>query len=237
MSDPVANIIARLEARGFDPRSTGPDSWESRCPAHDGSRRNLSVKRGDDGRALLKCHHGGTCDHRSIVAALGLAESDLFLPREGREGRAAAPAEPKAKPKPEPKRRAYPTANAAAAAFWHEVEERGEPTEIRWWPYHDAGGVEVMQVWRYDFAPAGPDAEPKKSYRPVFPTGAGWAIGDPPGRLLPLYDLPALASCSSPKARRPPTSRGGSGWSRPRRPTARSRRVRRTGPRWPASGS
>ena len=57
MSDPLAVVIDNLERGGFAPRSTGPDSWESRCPAHNGCRHNLSVKKGDDGRALVFCHH------------------------------------------------------------------------------------------------------------------------------------------------------------------------------------
>lgn len=83
VNDPVRIVVAALDRGGFDPRPAGPDQWESRCPVHEGSRRNLSSRRGDDGRALLHCHHihesgCGTCDFKAIAAALGLAESDLF---------------------------------------------------------------------------------------------------------------------------------------------------------------
>ena len=74
-NDPVAAIVAKLEQGGFDPQSTGPDSWESRCPAHDGSRRNLSIKTGSGGRVLIYCHHEPRCyhnfDHRSLGAKSG----------------------------------------------------------------------------------------------------------------------------------------------------------------------
>ena len=39
--DGVANIVIRLEECGFDPRKVGPDSWESRCPAHKARIRAL----------------------------------------------------------------------------------------------------------------------------------------------------------------------------------------------------
>ena len=77
-TDPAAAIVAKLEAGGYSPRPTGPDAWESRCPAHDGRRRNLSVKRGDDGRILVHCHHQPGCAPAAILAALGMTLSDLF---------------------------------------------------------------------------------------------------------------------------------------------------------------
>ncbi len=77
-NDPAAAILSKLEQGGFDPESTGPDSWESRCPAHDGRRRNLSIKRGDDGRILVHCHHQPGCDPAAILAALGMTFSGLF---------------------------------------------------------------------------------------------------------------------------------------------------------------
>ena len=77
-TDPAAALLARLEQGGFEPQPTGPDSWESRCPAHNGRRRNLSVKRGDDGRILVHCHHQPGCDPAAILAALGMTLADLF---------------------------------------------------------------------------------------------------------------------------------------------------------------
>ena len=66
--DPTQALVARLESLGFDPKATGRDSWESRCPAHGGSRRNLSIKRGDDDRVLIHCHHAQECPPAEIVA-------------------------------------------------------------------------------------------------------------------------------------------------------------------------
>jgi hypothetical protein len=78
--DPTDNLVAKLQSAGFDPRETGPGSWESRCLSHNGSRSNLSVKRGDDGRVLLFCHHVPECDHKAIARALKMDVSDLFPP-------------------------------------------------------------------------------------------------------------------------------------------------------------
>ena len=83
-TDPVAALVANLQRGGYDPRSTGPDSWEPRCPAHGGRRRNLSVKKGDDGRALIHCHHEPACEPANIMAAMGMNMADLFPSGPGR---------------------------------------------------------------------------------------------------------------------------------------------------------
>lgn len=180
MPDPAAALVSRLGSAGFDPRPTGPDSWESRCPAHNGSRRNLSIRRGDDGRALVHCHHAdeaGGCDHRAILAALGLAEGDLFPPGDpapsGTRPRSPAVARPKA--------RTYSTPENAIEATTRKL---GAPTAS--WTYPAADGSEAMRVYRFD------PPEGRKEYRPVHPTPEGWALGDPPGP-LPLYHVPDLA--------------------------------------------
>jgi len=69
---PVERILDRLE--GYKERR---GELRARCPAHQGnSEDSLSIKEGDDGRALLACHAG--CDLHNIVAALGLGVVDLF---------------------------------------------------------------------------------------------------------------------------------------------------------------
>jgi putative DNA primase/helicase len=54
--------------------------WMARCPRHEDAHNSLSITDGDDGRILLRCFAG--CEASAIVAALGLAMSDLF-PRRG----------------------------------------------------------------------------------------------------------------------------------------------------------
>jgi putative DNA primase/helicase len=56
------------------------DGWIASCPAHDDRRPSLSVRAGEDGRILVKCHAG--CDAEAIVRALGLSLSDLMPGRE-----------------------------------------------------------------------------------------------------------------------------------------------------------
>src|SRR5215208_3078768 len=69
---PVEKVLGRLE--GYKERG---GEFRARCPAHQGTSDNsLSVKEGDDGRALLKCHAG--CEIKDIVNALGLEVVDLF---------------------------------------------------------------------------------------------------------------------------------------------------------------
>jgi hypothetical protein len=51
------------------------------CPAHDDKEPSLSIKEGDDERALLKCFAG--CSFENIVTALGLETKDLFPNGEG----------------------------------------------------------------------------------------------------------------------------------------------------------
>jgi AAA domain len=60
------------------------DGWKARCPAHDDQTPSLSIKEGDDGRTLLKCHAG--CTTEAICAKLNLTLADLFPPKETRNG-------------------------------------------------------------------------------------------------------------------------------------------------------
>ena len=66
--------------------------YMAQCPAHDDLKPSVSIKEGDDGRALVHCFAG--CKITEIVAALGLEERDLFSdnakPRE-REGALTLP--------------------------------------------------------------------------------------------------------------------------------------------------
>lgn len=95
MLNPVAVIRDRLEAKGCNPR--GPQhTFMAGCPVHDDSSASLSVKEGDDGRALLNCFAG--CETPTIVAELGLQLRDLFTPT------APGTRPRKRKPRPNPDR-------------------------------------------------------------------------------------------------------------------------------------
>lgn len=80
-------ILNALAARNL--KRTGEHAWMARCPSHDDAKASLSVGRGEDGRALLKCQAG--CEITAIVADLRLQMADLFpkKPRGDRPGIAA----------------------------------------------------------------------------------------------------------------------------------------------------
>lgn len=70
MSSPVENFVVRLHAR---PCGRG---WIAKCPAHNDREPSLSINKGADGRALIKCHAG--CSTDDVLAALGTTYRDLF---------------------------------------------------------------------------------------------------------------------------------------------------------------
>lgn len=70
----IETVLNALANQGL--KRTGEHSWMAKCPSHDDSKASLSVGRGDDGRALLKCQAG--CAIGDIVAELRLQMVDLF---------------------------------------------------------------------------------------------------------------------------------------------------------------
>lgn len=80
----LGNVLDKLQ--GVKQRG---DRYQALCPGHEDREASLSVKLGEDGRVLLKCHAG--CEPQAIVAAIGLTMKDLFPPRDraggGNEGR------------------------------------------------------------------------------------------------------------------------------------------------------
>ncbi len=76
--DGVANIVIRLQESGFDPRKVGPDSWESRCPAHRSAECTLSITRDEHNHVLLECRSTQNCQNAQIFAALGFPNDRLY---------------------------------------------------------------------------------------------------------------------------------------------------------------
>lgn len=68
---PIENVLNRLDGV----RRIGKH-FKAKCPAHEDSSPSLSIKEGDDGRVLVHCFGG--CQVQSVVAAMGLAMTDLF---------------------------------------------------------------------------------------------------------------------------------------------------------------
>jgi hypothetical protein len=73
---PLERVLEGL--RGVRENGSG---WMALCPAHVDQEPSLSVKEGDDGRALVHCFAG--CSVEEITAALGLRPKDLFERRNG----------------------------------------------------------------------------------------------------------------------------------------------------------
>src|SRR5215203_2324559 len=77
---PIEKVLSRLE--DYTERR---DEFRARCPAHNGTSANsLSVKEGDDRRALLICHAG--CELQEICSALGISVVDLFVHNKSENG-------------------------------------------------------------------------------------------------------------------------------------------------------
>ena len=75
MSAPVQRMLTALREHGHEPKRAGA-GWCCRCPAHDDRTPSLSIRAGDDGRALLRCHAGCAVD--AVCGAIGLRPADLF---------------------------------------------------------------------------------------------------------------------------------------------------------------
>lgn len=57
-------------------KSTGPDRWIARCPAHQDKSPSLTIREIPDGRVLVHCFTG--CATADVLAAVGLEFADLY---------------------------------------------------------------------------------------------------------------------------------------------------------------
>ena len=165
---PIEHVLARLEAV----RTSDDRNWIARCPAHDDRNPSLSVGVGAEGRVLLKCHAG--CDHRSILEALELSPRDLFA--ESPENLHARPSAPTRPPK---HRSSFGALTDVEAAYTRQL---GVPSTT--WDYHDASGVQIGRVLRWD-TPTG------KTIRCAWKHGNKWSMSPP--TIRPLYRLDHIA--------------------------------------------
>ena len=191
MHEPLSRVVAALGRHGCDPRERGPETYDSRCPLHNGSRRNLSITVGDLGGVVMHCHHNDdtghpTCPTADIVAALGLGMNDLYNDETPLNGMTTLRSASSRTSPTKPPRKVYPTWEAAAGAVAYRLGVKGPAGS---WTYTDAHGEVVMVVVRFNL-PGG-----WKEFRPISPTSGEWFIGQP-GGLIPLFNLPDLARCS-----------------------------------------
>jgi hypothetical protein len=158
VSNALKNVLDRLAPAG-QPKQTA-SGWSARCPAHEDRQASLSIAEGDAGRVLLKCHAG--CDHKKIVAALGLEERDLF------DADAKRPATTKRSSSSKPATKAgkaYATADAAQNAYERTF---GTPATVH--EYRDEQGVHVGSVIRWQRSPT------EKEIRPTRLHADGWRL-------------------------------------------------------------
>jgi hypothetical protein len=66
--------------------------WYVRCPAHEDFTPSMTLRVGDTGCLLIKCHrnNGNGCHLGDILAALDCTTADIFPPKEGVEKRYSA---------------------------------------------------------------------------------------------------------------------------------------------------
>ena len=190
IGDPVQEVVNRLRNTGCDPHPNGPNAYESRCPVHEGTRHNLSVSKGCDGRALLHCHHtdesgNETCSVEAIVDKLGMTITELFPFSSNAQPKMKANLKVRGKRDKKPNRPEWD--NPVDAAKW--IRKKNGYTSAKGFVYRDHDGTAKFVVYRFD------GTGKTKSYRPIHldPGSRKWRIGDPDGA-LPLYNLPDLAT-------------------------------------------
>lgn len=172
----VDDFRARAHELGLDPRPSG-DGYSCRCPAHDDRHPSLTFAEGETTELVVKCHRGtNPCSFEDIMAAMG-----FDAPGVARSAGTPMPRDLPAKAKrPD---RVYPSPEAAIAAMRFD----NGSVFANSWPYHDAGGVEVMRVARWNLK----DPEGGKDYRQLSIRENGWVWRKMIGT-RPLYGLPTL---------------------------------------------
>jgi len=68
----IDNLLSRLDKV----KSTGKDSWITRCPSRDDKTPSMTIRLLDDGRILI--HDFGGDSPQEILNSIGLTFSDLF---------------------------------------------------------------------------------------------------------------------------------------------------------------
>lgn len=119
-STPVEKVLNQLEDykehRG---------EFRARCPAHSGNSDNsLSIKEGDDGRALLTCH--ANCGLHDIVNALGLGVVDLFAHNGSSAGSAKKATRKTSSEKKDEEEKPLTTDDLPDGTYWEFTAPSGE---------------------------------------------------------------------------------------------------------------
>ena len=73
----IDDFLAKLDGV----KKTGK-GWSAKCPAHDDQHSSLTVKIGDKGNIIVKCHREPGCSFYDIAKALGIKPTDLSPERD-----------------------------------------------------------------------------------------------------------------------------------------------------------
>lgn len=153
--------------------------WVARCPCrNDDSNPSLSVGQGADGRVLLTCHRGMSCNVEEICASVGLSVSDLMPKKDDFDFTNKYDAKPVVLPKKAEQK----------SSVIKNIEPPKKQTLVATYDYVNENGVLLFQKLRYV------DEDGKKTFRQRKPdNNGGWeySLGDVP---KVLYNLPAVMS-------------------------------------------
>lgn len=156
--------------------------WVARCPCrNDDSNPSLSVGQGADGRVLVTCHRGMSCNVEEICAAVGLQVADLMPAKDEFEHLYKTERKQTSAPKKQEQKPSTPK----------PVEPPKKQTLVATYDFTDENGVVLFQKLRYV------DEDGKKSFRQRKPDGKGgweYSLGDVP---KVLYNLPAVMSAKT----------------------------------------
>ena len=176
-SEETENFLGLLE--GVRRAGAG---WVARCPCrNDDSNPSLSVGQGADGRVLLTCHRGMSCNVEEICASVGLTVSDLMPKKDEFEHSHKTDKKTPVAPKKQEQKPSTPK----------QVEPPKKQTLVATYEYTDENGLLLFQKLRYV------DEDGKKNFRQRKPDGKGgweYSLGDVP---KVLYNLPAVLSAKT----------------------------------------
>lgn len=168
------------------------------CPAHPDRNPSLSISpsRLRPLGVVLHCHAG--CDTRTVVDALGLKMADLFPPDDEHNQARRANAEPVG--------RWDAFADAARALAPPKPRQQSKPAMLAsnqrriktaHWDYHDASGVIVGRVVRFDVIDADTGEIVGKTFAQQSPDASGGWRSGLGGAQLPLYRLASVREAIS----------------------------------------
>jgi hypothetical protein len=190
----IDRVLGALDRLGYSPRPNGSGHL-ALCPVHDDHNRSLGVDY-KDGKTMVRCRSQG-CDFKEIVAALGLAETDLFDDEPVKQtGDQAKPRlRPVRAPRPAPKPRTPAPPECLGEYDKHDYARwaQGPITSAAqtWHAYYDPTTAEVV-AWHFRNRCRRPGCT-EKVVPWAVPKGRGVAYRLPKGIRLPLYGQLALA--------------------------------------------